>query len=293
MMSNTGARAQTELIWNIIWHQYDRYRSLGFQSWPCIYRSCLGDCYTPPPPPAGNLKALDLRLPVTPGRLGLKRQHGDLLRVAGEEDSVFFHVGFFSRMTVRTCFVLAAFVAGLQRAVSGCVTAHCNGWTLQAGKKSPCSLHIFISFCSCVRENTRWQTSWLVGNQCLVSVLISPLVISQWKHSNVTCRHVASSHILCTGRSAINEWITIKKLRCCSGSTTVFLELLFATDSSVTPRIPNLFNQVGWGELMVSWSLCAAGFISCSEVPRPPLFFFVQHCFKLFYKWSPWQPELS
>lgn len=127
MMSNTGARAQTELIWNIIWHQYDRYRSLGFQSWPCIYRSCLGDCYTPPPPPAGNLKALDLRLPVTPGRLGLKRQHGDLLRVAGEEDSVFFHVGFFSRMTVRTCFVLAAFVAGLQRAVSGCVTAHCNG----------------------------------------------------------------------------------------------------------------------------------------------------------------------
>lgn len=79
------------------------------------------------PPPAGNLKALDLRLPVTPGRLGLKRQHGELLRVAGEEESAFFHMGFFSQMTVRTCFVLAAFVAGLQRAVSGCVTAHCNG----------------------------------------------------------------------------------------------------------------------------------------------------------------------
>lgn len=236
-----------------------------------VYLSILPGGLLHPPPPLGNLKALDPRLPVTPGRLGLKRQHGELLRVAGEEDSAFLHVGFFSGMTVRTGFVLAAFVAGLQRAVSGCVTAHCNGWTLQAGKKSPCSLHIFISFCSCVRENTRWQTSWLVGNQLLVSVSISPLVIIQRKHSNITCRHFLH-HIYWT-QDAINEWKTIKKLRCCSGSTTVFLELLFATDSSVTPRIPNVFIQVGWGELMVSWSLCAAGFISCSEVLHPPPFF--------------------
>lgn len=174
--------------------QSDSYRSSGFQSWPSIYRSCSGDCYTPP---AGNLKVLHLRLPVTPGRMGLKRQRGELLRVAGEEDSAIFHVGFFSRMTVCTCFVLAAFVVGLQRAFSGCVTAHCNGWTLQAGKKSPCSLHIFISFCSCVHENTRWHRNWLMGNQLLILVSISPLVILQWKHSsNITYRHFLH-HIYC------------------------------------------------------------------------------------------------
>lgn len=47
---------------------------------------------------------------MSPVRLGLKTQRGMLLRVAEEEDSAFFHVGVFSRVTVRTCFVLAAFV---------------------------------------------------------------------------------------------------------------------------------------------------------------------------------------
>lgn len=67
----------------------------------------------------------------------------------------------------------------LQRAVSGCVTADSNGWTLQAEKKNPCSLNIFISFCSHVRVNTWLQTSRLVRNQLLLSILVLLFLFSE------------------------------------------------------------------------------------------------------------------
>lgn len=77
--------------------------------------------------PLQVMKELNLGLQSDTWEAGVKTQHGGLLRVSGEENSALLHVVFFSRLTVRPCFVLAAFVTGLQRAVSGCVTADCNG----------------------------------------------------------------------------------------------------------------------------------------------------------------------
>lgn len=104
---------------------------------------------------------------MKPRRLGLKHSMAPCWD-SPESGFLLFHVAFFSRLTVHTCFVLAAFVTGLQRAVSGCVTANCNGWTLQAARKNPCSLHILTSFSSHVCKNTCFQRGWLARNQLLV-----------------------------------------------------------------------------------------------------------------------------